>query len=163
VVDLPHLDCLRVKSSQTIGPIQLPRLPQHSLGYRLAHGAYAFHTRLERDLRETLVELDLTLPLADVIWHMDPARGPMSRRELAERLCCDPSNVTFLVNRLAKRDLISRARDARDRRVTALALTPSGTRARERLIATVAGSPIFTGLTRGEQGELAELLARCTG
>ena len=128
---------------------------------RLALAAYALHTALEAQLHETLAELDLTMPLSDALWQLDPALGPLSRRELAERLHCDPSNVTFLVDRLERRRLVSRARAARDRRVTTLALTPAGIEVRERLLAAVAGSSLFSALTRGQQRELTGLLERC--
>jgi DNA-binding MarR family transcriptional regulator len=129
--------------------------------YRLAQAAYALHTALEAELHETLEALDLTMPLSDALWQLDPALGPMSRRELAERLRCDPSNVTYLVDRLERRRLVSRARAGGDRRVTALALTSAGIEVRDRLIATVAGSEMFTQLTSAEQRELTDLLHRC--
>ena len=131
--------------------------------YELAGAAYALHAALERHLHDTLVELDLTVPLADALWQLDPALGPLSRRELAERLRCDPSNVTFLVGRLEKRRLVRRARSDGDRRVKALALTPAGARIRNRLIATIARSPLFGELTSAQQRQLAGLLQRCVG
>jgi MarR family transcriptional regulator, organic hydroperoxide resistance regulator len=131
------------------------------LNYQLAQLAYELHTALERHLHDTLEELDLTLALADVLWQLNPALGPQSRRELAERLRCDPSNVTFLVNRLERRRLISRARADSDRRVKALALTQAGVEVRNRLIATLAQSPMFNQLTNTQRGQLADLLGRC--
>lgn len=119
------------------------------------------HTALEHELQDTLVELDLTIPLADVLWQLDPELGPLSRRELAGRLHCDPSNVTFLVDRLERRRFVARARVKADRRVNALTLTAAGADARERLIATVAESAMFAQLTSGEQRQLAALLGRC--
>ena len=129
--------------------------------YELAQAAYAVHTALEHELHDTLAELDLTIPLADVVWQLDPELGPQSRRELAERLQCDPSNVTFLVDRLERRRLVARARVKSDRRVKALALTPAGVDVRKRLIATLAASAMFARLTRTEQRQLADLLGRC--
>jgi MarR family transcriptional regulator, organic hydroperoxide resistance regulator len=133
------------------------------LAYRLAQAAYQIHTALERELHDTLVGLELTIPLADALWQLDPALGPLSRRALAERLRCDPSNVTFLVDRLEERGLVSRARAGGDRRVKALALTAAGAEARRRLIATIARSSMFSELTRAEQRQLADLLGRCVG
>ncbi|MGN6169325.1 MAG: MarR family winged helix-turn-helix transcriptional regulator [Solirubrobacteraceae bacterium] len=127
----------------------------------LARTAYEFHASLERELHETLVELDLTDALADAVWQLDPALAPLSRRELAERLRCDPSNVTFLVDRLERKRLVTRTRVTGDRRIRALALTAAGRQARRRLIATVARSSMFRGLTTAEQRQLAELLGRC--
>ena len=131
------------------------------LNYKLAQLAYELHAALERHLHDTLEELDLTLTLADALWQLNPALGPPSRRELAERLRCDPSNVTFLVNRLERRRLISRARANSDRRVKALALTQAGVEVRNRLIATLAQSPMFSQLTNTQRGQLADLLGRC--
>ncbi len=131
------------------------------LGHQLARAAYDLHAALERYLRDTLIELQLTLPLSDVLWQLDPALGPPSRRELAERLHCDPSNVTFLVNRLEQRRLVSRACADSDRRVKVLALTPAGIKARDHLIATLAESPIVSALTSAQQRQLAALLQLC--
>lgn len=128
----------------------------------LAHAAYDLHAALERQLHDTLIELGLTVPLADALWQLDPALGPLSRRELAERLGCDPSNVTFLVDRLAQRRLVRRESVGHDRRIKALSLTASGLEARARLIATLARSPMWSELTGAERRQLAELLGRCT-
>jgi len=133
------------------------------LAYRLAEATYELHAALERHLHDTLVELDLTIPLSDAIWQLDPKLGPVSRRELAERLQCDPSNVTFLVDRLESRGLLTRARARSDRRIKALALTPAGIELRDRLIATIADSSMFTSLTRAQQKQLADLLQRAAG
>ena len=77
---------------------------------------------------------------------------------LAERLQCDPSNVTFLVDRLEEKGLAERAADSRDRRVKAVRLTEAGALARSRLVAGAAGAPILTGLTRTQKLQLNELL-----
>jgi DNA-binding MarR family transcriptional regulator len=127
----------------------------------LARAAYALHAALERELRDVLAELDLTLALADAVWHLDPGREPISRRELAEHLACDPSNVTFLVDRLQARRLVTRSRRGSDRRITALRLTASGREVRERLVATVADSRMFRPLSSSEQRQLVRLLGRC--
>jgi DNA-binding MarR family transcriptional regulator len=140
-----------------------PRHEPIPVTYQLARAAYELHAALERHLHDTLVELSLTIPLSDVLWQLDPTLGPLSRRELADRLHCDPSNVTFLVNRLQQRRLVSRARAGGDRRVKALALTPAGVKVRNRLIATIAESPMFNELTSTQQRQLADLLQQCVG
>lgn len=131
------------------------------ISHELAQAAYALHTAVERALHDTLAELGLTIALADALWQLDPALGRVSRRELAERLHCDPSNVTFLVDRLERRRLVAGAPDETDRRVKALALTPAGIEVRNRLIATLAEAEMFAGLAPTEQRELANLLERC--
>jgi MarR family transcriptional regulator, organic hydroperoxide resistance regulator len=129
--------------------------------YELAQAAYELHAALERHLHDTLIGLDLTIPLSDALWQLDPKLGPLSRRELAERLNCDPSNVTFLVNRLTRRRLVTSAEAPGDRRLKALALTPAGTEVRDRLIATIAESSLFSQLTSAQRRQLAQLLQRC--
>lgn len=133
-----------------------------ALTCRLAHAAYALHATLEGELHPILLQLELTLALADVVWQLDPALQPVSRRDLAQRLRCDPSNVTFLVDRLERRGLVARGRSNRDRRATTLRLTPAGRRTRQRLIDAVARSSMFAGLSPSEQHQLAVLLDRCS-
>jgi DNA-binding MarR family transcriptional regulator len=147
-----------VKTSRILVGIAPPPV---SLNHRLAEAAYELHTNVERSLGGVLRELDLTIPLVDVLWRLDPAAGPVSRRELAQRLRCDPSNVTFLVDRLSRRRLVSRGRAWDDRRVTALELTAAGVRVRNRLIATIAESSMFNDLAVAERRQLAVLLSRC--
>jgi MarR family transcriptional regulator, organic hydroperoxide resistance regulator len=127
----------------------------------LALAAYELHARVEACLHDVLTELDLTIALADALWHLDPAGGALSRRALAERLRCHPSNVTFLADRLERDGLISRVRATHDRRANALTLTPPGIAARKRLVAAIAESSIFGGLTMEEQRQLTALLRRC--
>jgi DNA-binding MarR family transcriptional regulator len=139
------------------------RVKTSSITQELAQAAYALHSAVERELHDTLAELDLTIALADALWQLDPELGPLSRRELAERLNCDPSNVTFLVDRLERRRFVTDARVETDRRVKALALTPTGVEARDRLIATLAESAMFVRLTAAQQRQLGDLLVRCSG
>lgn len=132
-----------------------------TLNHLLAEAAYELHANVERSLGDVLRELELTIPLADLLWRLDPAVGPLSRRDLAERLHCDPSNVTFLIDRLEQRRLVSRGRAGDDRRVTALKLTPAGVRVRNRLIATIADSSMFNALAVDERRQMVRLLGRC--
>ncbi|MGW6424859.1 MarR family winged helix-turn-helix transcriptional regulator [Nocardia sp. NPDC055053] len=55
-------------------------------------------------------------------------RGPVAMRTLAKVLSCDASNVTGIINRLEKRDLVRREPSPSDRRVTRLVITPEGER-----------------------------------
>src|SRR5689334_6075216 len=51
---------------------------------------------------------------------------PLSMRTLAERLYCDASNVTGIVDRLETRGLVERRPDERDRRIKNVATTDAG-------------------------------------
>jgi len=142
--------------------IAQPRRSQPT-GYELAEGVYNVHGSLQRSVSAVLRDLNLTEALADAVWQLDPADGPQSRRALAARLHCDPSNVTLLVDRLQARGLVETHLDRNDRRMKAIALTSAGRRARARLVATTAESQTFASLTVAERRQLARLLARCAG
>src|SRR5437588_1935629 len=142
--------------------IAQPR-PSQPTGYELAEGVYNVHGSLQRSVSTVLRDLNLTEALADAVWQLDPADGPQSRRALAARLHCDPSNVTLLVDRLQARGLVETHLDRNDRRMKAIALTSAGRRARARLVATTAESQTFASLTVAERRQLARLLARCAG
>src|SRR5438132_9675968 len=53
-------------------------------------------------------------------------RGPASQQALADSLSLDPSNVVGLLNELEERKLITRRRDAADRRRHIVELSPRG-------------------------------------
>jgi DNA-binding MarR family transcriptional regulator len=61
------------------------------------------------------------------------AGRPGSIRELAARIGCDPSNLSAVVQRLRKRELIAIVPDPADRRVKRITLTRSGRRTVGRL------------------------------
>src|SRR2546423_1712303 len=65
------------------------------------------------------------------------APGELSHGELASRLHCDKTNVTGLVDRLERRNLVQRHPDPADRRVTQVSLTDSGTELVDRFRATL--------------------------
>ncbi|MGW0563388.1 MarR family winged helix-turn-helix transcriptional regulator [Streptomyces sp. NPDC003016] len=52
--------------------------------------------------------------------------APASMRALATTLACDASNITGIVDRLEKRDLVRREVSPTDRRVKNVVLTPAG-------------------------------------
>lgn len=86
---------------------------------------------------------------------------PLSMRELAAGLGCDPSNVTGITDRLEARGLVERQVAASDRRVKTLVLTSTGMELRERLQARLLHGPApVTGLTRQQQEVLRDLLRR---
>jgi DNA-binding MarR family transcriptional regulator len=82
-------------------------------------------------------------------------------RDLAGRLQCDPSNVTFLADRLEERGLIERRPDPSDRRVKLLALTPAGLAVRIRIVQAAATSSPLARLSPADQQHLCRLLDKC--
>jgi DNA-binding MarR family transcriptional regulator len=84
--------------------------------------------------------------------------------QLAERLDCDPSNVTGMVDRLHARGLPERRVDEADRRVKHLTLTSAGRRLRSELEERLfAGRPLLARLGWGDQQTLRDLLRRAAG
>ncbi len=107
------------------------------------------------------LELDLSPKQLGVLWRLDPEGPGTPMRSIAERLYCDASYVTDLVDRLEERGLIVRAQDPEDRRVKLLQLTPDGVALRERALELLYEPPAgFERLSADEQRTLAGLLER---
>ena len=135
------------------------RPDEAAIAAQVVVAVFGLAARLRTAVTRELQDLDLTDALADALWALDPADGPLPRRELAQRLHCDPSNVTFLADRLAERGLLARVEDPADRRVRALALTDAGLTARDRLTETLRGCLHDAGLSEADQRSLLTLLA----
>jgi DNA-binding MarR family transcriptional regulator len=96
-------------------------------------------------LRETLDGLDLTAPLAEALWVLDPRLPSPAMKTLAARLHCDPSSATFLVTRLERQGLTERVPDPVDGRSKTVELTDKGALVRSELVAAmVEHSPLAT-------------------
>ncbi|MFG3257832.1 MarR family winged helix-turn-helix transcriptional regulator [Streptomyces sp. NPDC048172] len=92
------------------------------------------------------------------------SREPTPMRKLAQRLKCEPSNVTGMVDRLEQRGLVERRADPADRRVKVAAATDEGrtTASRLRSALDFAGEPLAE-LTPLERTLLRDLLKRMLG
>ena len=108
-------------------------------------------------VRERAVKLGLTAPQATALRELT---GPMTMSELAERMGCEPSNATFVIDKLEKQGLLERTPHATDRRAKQLVLTAEGVALRERLIELLVQDSPLAGLTPAEQGVLQGLLHR---
>lgn len=122
---------------------------QSLLGYFFAH-------------RETTLgaaqELGLTPGHVKALYALD-AQQPRSMGEIADALVCDPSNATWLVDRLEERDLIERRPHPSDRRVKTVVLTRAGVTLKNQLIARMSQPPAdLAALDRNELEQLARAL-----
>jgi DNA-binding MarR family transcriptional regulator len=107
-----------------------------------------------------LRELGLSFAQAHALRMLDPER-PMAMNALAERLFCDASNVTGLVDRLEARGLVERQPVADDRRVKGLTLTPAGVEVREQALRIMSEPPAaIAELPESDQKALRDILAR---
>ncbi|MCX5047905.1 MULTISPECIES: MarR family winged helix-turn-helix transcriptional regulator [unclassified Streptomyces] len=86
---------------------------------------------------------------------------PLPMRKLAQKLRCEPSNVTGIVDRLESRGLVERRSDPADRRVKLAAATQEGRRVAKDLRESLrfAREPL-AGLGKEERMALRGLLRR---
>jgi DNA-binding MarR family transcriptional regulator len=75
-------------------------------------------------------------------------------------MSCEPSNVTYVVDRLARLGLVERQPHPHDRRAKQLVLTECGTKVRDDLLATLVVDSPLEGLTAIQQQQLHDLLLR---
>src|SRR3954452_21115797 len=69
--------------------------------------------QIAEHVRKRAVMLGLTDAQATALREMT---GPMTMRELAERMSCEPSNAPFIVDKLERQGLIERRAHPSDRR-----------------------------------------------
>lgn len=131
-------------------------LQQHAVAERELCGLVnGLAQQIAHHVRERAVTLGLTAPQATALREMT---GPMTMRELAERMSCEPSNATFVVDKLEKQGLVERRAHPTDRRAKHLVLTPDGGALRERLLALLVQDSPLAGLNSDEQRVLQALL-----
>ncbi len=86
---------------------------------------------------------------------------PAPMRDLAERMYCDKSNVTGLVDGLERHGLVIRQPDPHDRRIKQLVFTAAGRRLRGELKRQLyAEAPGISGLSAAEEHQLRGLLRK---
>lgn len=115
--------------------------------------------RVNSEATEALNLLDLTGPLASLLWLLDPAGEAPAMREVADQLCCDPSSLTFLVDRLSERGLLERQVDPHNRRIKRLVVTTRGAEVRRKLIDATIDRTSLAKLPASDQKRLLALLA----
>jgi MarR family transcriptional regulator, organic hydroperoxide resistance regulator len=114
-------------------------------------------TQISAHVRERATKLGLTAAQATALRELT---GPMTMSELAERMSCEPSNATVVVDKLERQGLLERHPHPSDRRAKQLFLTTEGTQLRERLLELLTAESPLAGLTAQEQGILHDLLER---
>lgn len=97
-----------------------------------------------------------------LLWRLPPGTTE-SMRAMGDKLSCDASFMTGMVDRLEVDGLIERRPDPDDRRVTLIALTGKGAEVRERAVAAIQEPPPeFEALDGRELAQLAALLGKLT-
>jgi MarR family transcriptional regulator, lower aerobic nicotinate degradation pathway regulator len=90
------------------------------------------------------------------------AFGPISQRDVCERLGVHPSDMVGIVDQLAEYGLVSRARSQVDRRRYDLRLTPKGRAVMDRFLAIAreVDQEFYGVLSDNEQRQLGKLLTK---
>jgi DNA-binding MarR family transcriptional regulator len=114
-------------------------------------------SQIEAHLRARATTLGLTASQGTALCELT---HPMTLRELAERMSCEPSNITFVADRLEEHGYLERHPHPGDRRAKQLVLTPKGTELRERLLELLSKDSPLAPLAPEEQDVLQHLLTR---
>jgi DNA-binding MarR family transcriptional regulator len=126
------------------------------LGRQLYRTFRAMRDRLDEDMRAAGASMSQWLVLKTV-----GDEPELSQRQLADRVLSTGSTLTHHLDRMEADGFITRSRDATDRRVVRVALTPAGKQRRDELDAVVAARDAVVAalLTAGEAATLKSLLA----
>ena len=89
-----------------------------------------FHACHSRHVRDPKTREQISANQARVLDHLDDVE-PTSLMGLARHMGVSASTMSLSVDRLVRRGYVTRSRDASDRRVVNLRLTPDGTRLRD--------------------------------
>jgi DNA-binding MarR family transcriptional regulator len=118
-------------------------------------------TRPQRD--RVLERLAMTPNDARAFSSLDSAVG-RTMRSLAEEWGCDPSNATWIVDRLVQRGWAERRAQEGDRRVKLVALTPNGVRTKTAFLRAMREAPReLTALPRAQLERLERAVRVLTG
>ncbi len=116
---------------------------------------HQFARRLDIHVRRVAEELGITPTQLIALRELSE---PITARELATRMVCEPSNATFILDRLQEQSLIERQPHPSDRRAKQIVLTPAGRRFRIAVVRRLNTRSPLTSLTNDQQQSLRELL-----
>src|SRR5215475_8772112 len=125
------------------------------IGLRLNQAARA----VERAFDEALAQAGGTLPVWLILLNLK-IRKPSNQQKLAEAVGVSEATLTHHLNAMDARGLVTRTRDAANRRVQVVALTEAGEAAFVRLrhAAIAFDAKLRAGLTDADLGTLSSLL-----
>jgi MarR family transcriptional regulator for hemolysin len=137
-------------------PPALPEGFRVPIGLRLNQAARA----VERAFDEALAEAGGTLPVWLILRNLKASR-PANQRELADAVGIREATLTHHLNAMDERGLITRTREAANRRVQVVALTAAGDSAFLRLrdAAIAFDARLRSGLSDADVDQLEGLLA----
>jgi DNA-binding MarR family transcriptional regulator len=126
-----------------------------------ATALYQLVEMLRGEHEEAAASAGLTAPQATILTLLSE---PTSMSRFAERMGCDASNITGIVDRLEAKDLVVRSVDKADRRVKRIARTSAGdqavTRFHQELVRASSLAKLTPKAKRGLLAALAEVQRR---
>jgi DNA-binding MarR family transcriptional regulator len=129
--------------------------------YRLAKLIKKVRRQMSAAIRTELEPIGISLPVVQIIKAVS-AGGGLNQLELAQEIELEPAALSRLLADLEAQRLVTRRRDAGDKRCLLIAATAAGSalmaRAQPRVLAGV--DALFSRLTRAEHGQLCYLLER---
>jgi DNA-binding MarR family transcriptional regulator len=125
---------------------------------QFATALYQLVETLRGEHEEAAASVGLTAPQATILTLLSE---PTCMSQFAERMGCDASNITGIVDRLEAKNLVVRSVDKADRRVKRIARTPAGEKAvsrfHEELVHASSLAKLTTKAKRGLLAALAEV------
>ncbi|MFC0599347.1 MarR family winged helix-turn-helix transcriptional regulator [Streptomyces palmae] len=116
--------------------------------------------RMDAHQRGRVAELDLTPTQAKALEELGE---PKTARELAAVLCCEPPNVTYVMDKMEKQGLVVRQPHPTDRRAKQLVLTEEGRALRLELLRRIGADSPLDHLPEEGREELRLHLLRALG
>jgi DNA-binding MarR family transcriptional regulator len=113
--------------------------------------------RIDDHLRSHLHGMNLTVSQAVALREL---KTPLTMRELAHRMGCEASNVTFVIDKLEDGGLVDRVPHPGDRRVKRVRLTTDGRTIRTRLMRQLTKDSPLDPLNAEERQRLQDLLVK---
>ncbi|MFC9998568.1 MarR family winged helix-turn-helix transcriptional regulator [Nocardia sp. NPDC127526] len=121
---------------------------------------HTFTHRLDIHVRRVADALGLTPSQVIALRELSE---PITARELAARMSCEPSNATFVLDRLEAHGLIERRPHPTDRRAKQIELTAAGQDTRTAVLARLETESPLTTLDVEQQHALRDLLRHLVG
>lgn len=115
---------------------------------------HAMEVRANRHLADHHLTIS-QFGVLEALYHL----GPLSQRQLAEKILRSSGNLTMVIDNLERDGLVRRERDVRDRRVMQVSLTEAGQALITEIMPTHASSieSVFSALSAVEMETLAGL------
>lgn len=135
--------------------------PDEALGVQIGGQLYLAHRYARAATNRALQVHDVELRHLGVLGQIAEA-GPMSQRELIDRLQLDKSSMVHIVDELERQGLAERRRNERDRRSYTVHITTAGEKRLDAAQASTAEvmARLLEPLSATERRRLHELLAR---